>query len=396
MTGRNQRVPALWRWTAIVSAVALSACVSQVSPVLESAATSQFAPSDVPMQVASVPAMPAASAAAPSDPAPAATAEPVSVAAAAPAPPAAPAAALPGAGAYEVVRAPGAIPVPIPAPRDQASANGVTTLAFAPTATDARTVAASTGLANAVPLPEAAAVAEPAPAAVAPAPEVRKPKTLFEALFANAQKRDTAKAEPQARPRVDANSVRTASLTPSAAPANGLPGVRPNDSLTGLEPLPGVKKGDHLFGIGSEDGEEDIDEKPVQFASIGAMTRLSPNGLRTQTDKVDVSCFPPDLVFLLKKIEGHYGRPVVVTSGYRSATENRRAGGAKKSTHIQCMAADIQVANVSKWDLAKYLRTLENRGGVGTYCRTESVHIDVGPERDWHYPCRRTKKKRRA
>jgi len=26
---------------------------------------------------------------------------------------------------------------------------------------------------------------------------------------------------------------------------------------------------------------------------------------------------------------------------------------------------------------------------VGTYCHTESVHVDVGPERDWNWRCRR-------
>jgi uncharacterized protein YcbK (DUF882 family) len=41
----------------------------------------------------------------------------------------------------------------------------------------------------------------------------------------------------------------------------------------------------------------------------------------------------------------------------------------------------------------KALRTVEGRGGVGTYCRTNSVHIDVGPEREWHHPCRRAKKR---
>ncbi|TIL49575.1 MAG: DUF882 domain-containing protein, partial [Mesorhizobium sp.] len=52
-------------------------------------------------------------------------------------------------------------------------------------------------------------------------------------------------------------------------------------------------------------------------------------------------------------------------------------------------AADIQVPGVSKAQLASYIRTMPGRGGVGTYCHTESVHIDVGPERDWNWRCRR-------
>jgi uncharacterized protein YcbK (DUF882 family) len=64
-------------------------------------------------------------------------------------------------------------------------------------------------------------------------------------------------------------------------------------------------------------------------------------------------------------------------------------GGARHSLHTLCAAADIQVDGVSKWELADYLRSIPGRGGVGTYCHTESVHIDIGDERDWNWRCRR-------
>jgi uncharacterized protein YcbK (DUF882 family) len=82
---------------------------------------------------------------------------------------------------------------------------------------------------------------------------------------------------------------------------------------------------------------------------------------------------------------------VIVTSGYRSPTRNKKARGAQHSLHMYCSAADIQVEGVSKWELASYLRSMPGRGGVGTYCYTESVHIDIGPERDWNWRCRRRK-----
>ena len=158
--------------------------------------------------------------------------------------------------------------------------------------------------------------------------------------------------------------------------------------------LPGVHTGNELFGITAEDAAEEEDFNSIEVASAAGMSRMSPNGLLTQTEHVQVGCFKPELVSLLKRIEQHYKRPLMVTSGYRSTGENRRAGGARKSMHLLCQAADIQIEGVSKWDLAKYLRSVQGRGGVGTYCRTESVHIDVGPERDWHHPCRRAKKRR--
>ena len=159
--------------------------------------------------------------------------------------------------------------------------------------------------------------------------------------------------------------------------------------------LPGVRSMASLFGIGGEDQEI---ESQVQLASIGGLSRISPNGLRLQHSKVQVSCFKPELIRLLKRVHRKFGKAPIVTSGYRSPRRNRRAGGVSRSQHIYCRAADIQVENVSKWTLAKYLRTLPGRGGVGTYCRTKSVHIDVGSKRDWHHPCRRrsTRKKRKS
>lgn len=154
--------------------------------------------------------------------------------------------------------------------------------------------------------------------------------------------------------------------------------------------LPGVKL-ESMFGDGSEDTVGDADSGQIQLASAAGLARLAPNGLHLQTEKVEVDCFKPQLVRTLKSIERHYGRPVVVTSGYRSPKHNRRIGGASGSRHTSCEAADIQVDGVSKWQLAKYLRSMPGRGGVGTYCHTESVHIDVGTPRDWNWRCRRRK-----
>ena len=169
--------------------------------------------------------------------------------------------------------------------------------------------------------------------------------------------------------------------------------------ITGTDALPGVRQ-TALFEIKRKSGlddESDVDlnedEGPIggsyQVASAAGMARLAPNGLLKQNETVDVACLKPSLVRVLKTIEGHYGRKMVVTSGYRDPARNRRANGAKNSLHMYCAAADIQVPGISKWELANYIRTMPGRGGVGTYCHTESVHVDVGPERDWNWRCRR-------
>lgn len=133
---------------------------------------------------------------------------------------------------------------------------------------------------------------------------------------------------------------------------------------------------------------EDEEDQPtglMKLASLSGLTRVSPNGLFLQTDNVEVGCFKPELVRMIKDVERHYNSPAIVTSGYRPPKGIRQG-----SKHYTCDAADIQIKGVSKWELATYLRSLPERGGVGTYCHTESVHMDTGEPRDWNWRCRRT------
>lgn len=139
-----------------------------------------------------------------------------------------------------------------------------------------------------------------------------------------------------------------------------------------------------------DEHEEDTDEPAglMKLASLSSLSRVAPNGLRLQTERVSVACMKPELINRIKAIETHYRTPVVVTSGYRPRNSKVRRG----SLHHSCDAADIQVAGVSKWELAKFLRSMPDRGGVGTYCHTESVHLDLGEARDWNWRCRAPKK----
>lgn len=98
---------------------------------------------------------------------------------------------------------------------------------------------------------------------------------------------------------------------------------------------------------------------------------------------------------LLLQIESHFQRPVIISSGCRSTYKNRRVGGARKSYHLRCMAADIKMAGVSEGTLLRFVSRLPGRGGVGTYCRNSIVHVDVGPRRNWIQGCGRYKKKAR-
>ncbi len=101
----------------------------------------------------------------------------------------------------------------------------------------------------------------------------------------------------------------------------------------------------------------------------------------------------PRLVGMLRDVSRQFGRPVIVSSGCRSKHGNRRAGGAKRSFHLRCMAADIKVIGVSESKVLRAARNLAGRGGIGTYCHNSVVHIDVGPQREWHQKCGGKKKR---
>lgn len=163
-------------------------------------------------------------------------------------------------------------------------------------------------------------------------------------------------------------------LAPSYQAASLATGSLPSGSTNALYAAPKQNLMGSLSGL-------------LQKASLPGMTRVAPNGVHIQNASVEVACFKPNLLNVIKTVETHFGKPVVVTSGYRDPEHNRMVGGAEESMHKSCDAADIKIDGVSKWDIASYIRSLPGRGGVGTYCHTDSVHLDTGNNRDWNWGC---------
>ena len=92
------------------------------------------------------------------------------------------------------------------------------------------------------------------------------------------------------------------------------------------------------------------------------------------------------LVQLLQSIRDHFGAPVVITSGYRTAAHNAAVGGSKSSQHLLGRAADFYVEGVDVATVAAYAETLlPGRGGIGRYPKdakhptrkTGWVHVDT-------------------
>ncbi len=223
---------------------------------------------------------------------------------------------------------------------------------------------------------------------------VKKPvrETIVENIPAKGTGKETVREAPPANLELDMASLSESSSGKIRKPVQLASYTNEDDALPGV-------RASALFEIKRKSGidddsdvdihEEDEFSGGVQLASAAGMARLAPNGLLKQTESVDVACLKPSLVRVLKVIERRYGRKLIVTSGYRSRARNIAARGARNSMHMYCAAADIQVPGVSKWELATFLRGMPNRGGVGTYCHTNSVHVDIGPERDWNWRCRR-------
>lgn len=93
-------------------------------------------------------------------------------------------------------------------------------------------------------------------------------------------------------------------------------------------------------------------------------------------DGSDVVFIESDLVDILQKIRDHFGKAVTINSAFRTASHNKKVGGATYSQHCYGKAADIKVSGVAPSKVAEYVETLmPNTGGIGRY--STFTHVDV-------------------
>ena len=104
----------------------------------------------------------------------------------------------------------------------------------------------------------------------------------------------------------------------------------------------------------------------------------------------DTLVLDDELVVLLQCIREHFGRPVHITSSYRTGAHNAAVGGNKTSQHLLGRAADFWVEGVDVAAVADYAETLiPERGGLGRYPKDAAhpkrvagwVHIDTRPQK---------------
>lgn len=117
------------------------------------------------------------------------------------------------------------------------------------------------------------------------------------------------------------------------------------------------------------------------------------NAFLRDSHNEEVSEYDPRTFDVLHTMLAKLGRanaPVNILSAYRTQETNdmlRESGttnAALHSQHIEAKALDIRVPGVSAPLLRDAALSLD-AGGVGYYPRSQFVHVDVGPVRQWTY-----------
>ena len=82
------------------------------------------------------------------------------------------------------------------------------------------------------------------------------------------------------------------------------------------------------------------------------------------------------LISILDILRNKIGKPVIITSGYRTPEWNKKCEGAKYSYHMCGMAADIRVNGMSAKEIANELNAIvPDECGIIVY--KSWVHFDV-------------------
>lgn len=84
----------------------------------------------------------------------------------------------------------------------------------------------------------------------------------------------------------------------------------------------------------------------------------------------------------LQALRDRLGKPLILTSAYRSPEHNKRVGGAKNSRHMQGDAFDVMMTNHDPFGFESAARAAGFKG-FGFYQKSGFMHIDTGPERSW-------------
>ncbi len=253
---------------------------------------------------------------------------------------------------------------------------------------------------------EAAATAEAAPAQPAtaqPATAQPAPATTVVAALPPAAAEDGGEEVSEADLAGEVEADPTKIAVPEAPEDDGLEhdfvnvySSKPDAPVETVPGLPGVTWDGNLVvasrgDIGDPGSLFNDEDHPFARTVPGIPRQVvqAANGLLLAHSAINVSCIKPNLLGLVRRAEAKFGHKVVVTSGYRSPSHNSRVHGARFSQHLYCNALDLYMPGVARDDLARFFFAQPDRGGIGLYCHTRSIHIDTGRKRQWRWSCRK-------
>jgi hypothetical protein len=120
------------------------------------------------------------------------------------------------------------------------------------------------------------------------------------------------------------------------------------------------------------------DGQTADFDTTGsfAPVELPGNGLLSWEPGEDTRV-DPDLINIVLEIAQRFGRPLILTSGYRDPARNAKAGGAKSSQHMLGKAVDISSSGLNNQDRLNLIEIASSLGiiGIGVY-NSGSMHFD--------------------
>ena len=85
----------------------------------------------------------------------------------------------------------------------------------------------------------------------------------------------------------------------------------------------------------------------------------------------------PKLIAITERVAREFGRPLIISSGYRSPTHNSNVKGARGSMHMQGKAVDISSSGLNNDDRLRLIALASKHGaiGIGVY-NGGSLHFD--------------------
>ena len=86
----------------------------------------------------------------------------------------------------------------------------------------------------------------------------------------------------------------------------------------------------------------------------------------------------PQFMVKLDALRKKFGKPIIITSGYRSPEYNISIGGSKNSAHVQGKAADIAVSHADEYKIIGSAIELGFTGiGVSQKGSGRFIHVDT-------------------